>query len=536
MACVVYSQENQGFFLNDRKEKSVALPPSVRQKEIKKKATVEISISENIAAEKISEYLYGNNANQWMGQIVAETKLMKQINILSPGIIRYPGGNYSNIFFWNAEPGKIPADVPDTILYGDSRLPRKSRFSFGKDNGPRCFSLENYYKLLQQTNSIGTICVNAGYARYGMSDNPIATAAHYAADWVRYDNGRTQFWEVGNEDFGEWQAGYKIDVTKNKDGQPVITNGELYGKIFKAFSDSMKQAAKEINTLIYIGAVLVEAKKDKPHDKEVEKNWNSGFFKIAANSADFFVVHSYYTPYEKNSPADLILKTATAVTRDMMSYLHQMCIDNNVIMKPVALTEWNIFAIRSKQQTSFINGMHAALVLGEMAKQKFWMACRWDLANSYSNGDDHGLFNRGDEPGMPLWSARPAFYYLYYFKKYFGERMIDASSDDSSVKVYASSFSNGKKGLVVINKTKVEKTASIEFTRPLKKTNAYCYTLTGGTDNGEFSQKVIINGIEPSLPAGGPEDFENINAWCFSFRDKLKIVLPARSVQYILID
>ena len=89
---------------------------------------------------------------------------------------------------------------------------------------------------------------------------------------------------------------------------------------------------------------------------------------------------------------------------------------------------------------------------------------------------------------------------------------------------------------MVINKTKVEKTASIEFTRPLKKMNAYCYTLTSGTDNGEFSQKVIINGIEPSLPAGGPEDFENINAWCFSFRDKLKIVLPARSVQYILID
>jgi hypothetical protein len=471
-----------------------------------------------------------------MGQIVTEPVLMKQIATLSPGIIRYPGGNYSNIFFWNEKAGQKPADVPDTILYGDNRLPRKSRLSYGRDNGQRCFSLENYYKLLETTNSEGSICVNAGYARYGLSDNPIAAAAHCAANWVRYDKGRTKFWEVGNEDFGEWQAGYKIDISKNKDGQPVITNGELYGRIFKAFSDSMKQAAKEVNSVIYVGAVLVEAKKEKPFDKLVEKKWNNGFLKTAGNSADFFVVHSYYTPYEQNSPAELILNTATTVTDDMMSYLQQMCLENKVTMKPVALTEWNIFAVRSKQQTSFINGMHAALVLGEMAKQKFGMACRWDLANAYTNGDDHGLFNRGDEPGMPIWSARPAFYYLSFFQKYFGDKILAATSNDSTVIVYASSFSNGKKGIVVINKSAIAKTAILDFSLPHKKANAYCYTLTGGSDNGEFSQKVIINGIGPSLKAGGPEDFENIKAWSFSFKDKLKAVLPARSVQYILID
>ncbi|MEI9958909.1 MAG: hypothetical protein WDM90_21935 [Ferruginibacter sp.] len=38
--------------------------------------------------------------------------------------------------------------------------------------------------MLSQTNSTGIITVNYGYARYGTSANPVAAAAHLAADWV----------------------------------------------------------------------------------------------------------------------------------------------------------------------------------------------------------------------------------------------------------------------------------------------------------------------------------------------------------------
>ena len=64
------------------------------------------------------------------------------------------------------------------------------------------------------------ITVNYGYARYGTGINPVARAAHLAADWVRYDNGRTKYWEVGNENFGDWEAGYRINIANNQDGQP----------------------------------------------------------------------------------------------------------------------------------------------------------------------------------------------------------------------------------------------------------------------------------------------------------------------------
>ena len=48
-----------------------------------------------------------------------------------------------------------------------------------------------------------------------------------------------------------------IDTALNKDGQPQIITGELYGKHFKVFVDSMKKAAAEIGATIYIGGQVV---------------------------------------------------------------------------------------------------------------------------------------------------------------------------------------------------------------------------------------------------------------------------------------
>lgn len=50
-----------------------------------------------------------------------------------------------------------------------------------------------------------------------------------------------------------------------------------------------------------------------------------------------------------------------------------------------------------------------------MIKNQFGEASRWDIANAWSNGDDMGLYNIGDEPGAVKWNPRAAFFYLYYF-------------------------------------------------------------------------------------------------------------------------
>jgi hypothetical protein len=78
---------------------------------------------------------------------------------------------------------------------------------------------------------------------------------------------------------------------------------------------------------------------------------------------------------------------------------------------PVALTEYNIFAVGSNQPVSHANGMHAVLVTGELMRSGFGAACRWDLANGWDNGNDHGMFSY-NEPFIPNYTPHPAFFLL----------------------------------------------------------------------------------------------------------------------------
>jgi hypothetical protein len=535
-SCLIgLAQDTQGFFMDDFQQKTAVIPQHDEyiQPSVKPDVSITIDINQTIA--KVSKYVYGNNSNVYMGQMVTEPDLIKYIKDISPNVIRYPGGNLSNLFFWNASKGNPPADAPEKMLNG-KRYPGEYWYGMSKDT--LTMNIDNYYLMLKMTNSTGIISVNYGYARYSTSPKPVESAAHMAANWVRYDKGRTKFWEIGNENFGPWQAGFEIDSTLNKDHQPKLISGELYGTHFKIFTDSMRKAAKEIGAKIELGAVIVEAERPESWYNQVETNWNKGFFKAAGNYADFFVIHSYFTPFNENSEKDAILNTATTEVKNMLDYMVKMCLDLNVTLKPLALSEWNIRAIKSRQSCSYINGLHATMVLGELIKNKFGEASRWDLANGYENGDDHGTFSIGDEPGVPKWNPRPNYFYLYYFQKFFGDHMIKSTiKGNSDIVSYASKFSSGQTALIIVNKTSGNHIAEIIpiDNKPTKR--YYFYSLTGGTDNGDFSQRVYVNGHNPDYLTGGPiKNLENIKAFSSQTNNGIVISSPAYSVQYIIIE
>ncbi|RYY21419.1 MAG: alpha-L-arabinofuranosidase, partial [Sphingobacteriaceae bacterium] len=361
-----------GFFIDGWLPKTFTAPAYTEVAKPTAAATVTVSADYSATLTKVSKYLFGNNANPYMTQMVTEPVLIDQISRLSPNIIRYPGGNISSIFFWNAAVNQAPADTPAKMVY-DGQADSDAGYWFGKNTASYTLSLDNYYQMLQQTGSTGIITINYGYARYGTGANPVAKAAHLAADWVRYDKGRTKYWEIGNESFGNWQAGFKINLSNNKDGQPETQTGALYGQHFKVFADSMRKAATEIGSAIKIGGQLIEYDASTSYSA-VYKSWNSGFFGQAGNGADYFIVHNYYTPYQQNTNALDILNTATTSTKSVADYIKRAAQTNNVTLKPIALTEWNIFAEGSKQQVSHVAGMHAAMVLGELIKNQYGMA------------------------------------------------------------------------------------------------------------------------------------------------------------------
>ncbi|HEX9511788.1 MAG TPA: alpha-L-arabinofuranosidase [Puia sp.] len=524
-----------GFFLDDWQGKTFTTPGTITGAVPSGTVTDNLTIDLSKVITKVPRYVYGNNSNLWMGQIVTQAPLVGYIKDLSPNIIRAPAGSVSDIYFWN-DTTAPPADAPANLL-NSSGAASAAGYWYGGNTASWTLALSNYYNLLAQTNSKGIITVNYGYARYGTSANPVATAAHLAADWVRHDNGRTKFWEIGNETYGNWEAGYLIDVSQNKDGQPAIVTGDLYGRHFSVFADSMRAAAQQVGATIYIGATLLDAA-PYPGAYTTMQTWNQGVLTQAGNTADFFIVHDYFTAYKINSTANDILATGATIPAGARTYVLQQLSQYGVGVKPIAMTEWNIQAVGSKQDVSYIAGIHAAKALGAIIKNQFGEASRWDLANGWNNGDDQGLFNPGDEPGASPWNPRPAFYYLYYFQKFFGDRMVTDSlaAADADLVTWSSSFSSGQAGALIVNSGLASHIVSINFRNFAAGSQYYWYTLTGGTDNGDFSGQVYVNGTGPSGATGGPLTYAGIKAYSAPLTGVIKVAVPARSVVYLVAD
>ena len=514
----------QGFFLNDWQPKIIDSPAEftdfTKPSEVSD-LTLIIDFSDTLT--KVPKYVFGNNANTYSTIMWNNAKLVNDLRNLDIHVLRYPGGNLSNEFFWDRAPNNKPSDIPNDV-----------NVWYGKNEENWTMSVGNYYRLLDTLSVTGIITINYAYARYGTSSDPVSQAAHYAADWVRYDNGRTKFWEIGNENFGNWNKGYQIDQTLNKDGQPKIIDGGLYGRHALVFADSMKAAAAEIGNEIFIG---FQAYDEETSWDAVQTNWNEKMMAVVGDAPDFYIVHNYFTPYDQNSNADVILDSYTKT----VNFKNQVNKDLNEIglaPKPVALTEFNIFAVGSKQMISNINGMHSALVIGEAIKQEYGLVNRWNLANGWSEGNDHGAFARG-EPNVNDFTPYPTFYHMTFFQKYFGDVLVKSKFNkvlNSDITAFTSSFNSGQAGIALFNTSSNNKTLKIDLQNFEAGENIYWYQLQDEFANGNFSSKVFINGNGPNQASGGPNNYSEIPPYSFSIEDSIKINCPPFSAIYMLID
>ncbi len=527
LTSIIYGQSDENCFLDDFELKTAVIPNAVDAVKPVEPATVTVKINGDTLG-KISKYVFGNSIAAWAGAH-DDPLFVQGVELLSPTLIRFPGGSWSNGYFWNG----IPADVPDSIYDGTTYDQATGTANKGKFYGQSGVSgdittPDQYYTLRENTNvSEGLITVNYAYARYGTSDDPVAQAAHLAADWVRYDNGRTKFWEIGNENGGPWEYGWMIDTSLNKDGQSQIISGELYGKHFKVFVDSMKAAAEEIGATIYIGGQVVI---DGPTSWNfVDRTWNEGFFNEVGDKADFYVIHSYfgytYTPI-------YLLNVAVSEPKRELDFLKQDFIKFNAAPKPVALTEYNMgLGATEDQATSYINGMQATILISELIKNNYGLGARWLLLSWTTQ-----MFYSGPDT-VYLHHPRPEFYYLYYLQKFYGDHAVSTSSSNSNILCYASKYSSGETGVVIVNKDTVEKVIRIDTDSIGVGAKYYSYSFTGGTDDGDFSQKVYINGYGPNTNQWGPfSELSNLPADAYPIENEIKFTSPARSVQMIMIE
>ena len=521
-----------GFFLDDWTPKRFIAPPAQEaEKPVSTRATSTLTIDADSTITAIPPAIFGHNADTWMG-VATYPLFLLNLDNLHAHVLRWPAGSGSDAYFWNSGPGNLPADVPTQIVDKDGKKITPAWFYGRPKNG--FASIDDYYTLLKTTHNEGLITVNYGYARYGTSADPVAAAAHLAADWVRYDHGRTRYWEIGNENNGTWEYGYRIDTTETRSGQPRILTGELYGRHFRVFADSMRKAAAEVGVRIYIGAVTTEGP-PHPWDFGLTRNWNAGMMPATRDCADYYVVHNYFTPYNKNSTSAEILYAAATVPGDQLRYVTQACRENGVPVKPIAMDEWNMFAVGSKQQVSNISGLFGVIVLGEALQNKYGLAARWDLFNGWGNGNDHGLFSAGDEPGMFRWSPRPSFYYLYYLQRFIGDRLVQSTLiGDTIVKAYASTFSSGEVGAAIVNRGPAPVTIKLDLRHFNPGGSCYWYTLNGDGEE-EFSRKVAVNGRTTTAVAGGPADYVTLPAFTAPATKNIAVTIPGRGAVFLVV-
>jgi len=531
----LYGQVNN-CFLYDYQPKAAVIPASVDSLKPSKKATVVLRLKNDTIC-KVSKYVFGNAVAAWCGSYTDAT-LIKYTKVMAPTLIRFPGGTWSDGWFMD----KIPTDLPDSVYDGSKyngvsikATPKNAFSAHSGASGGWVTSTDQYYAFRKAAGvSEGLMTVNYAYARYGTGKDPVARAAHEAANWVRYDKGRTKYWEIGNESAGPWEYTFMIDTKKNQDGQPTFITGALYGKHFKVFVDSMKTAAKKIGATIYIGG-QVQAAADNGNSQWAlgNRTWNQGFFKQVGDSCDFYVVHNYFS--NSNVVKDLLTQPGQALLSNV-TYINNDIAKYKAHSKPIALTEYNMNGgAPANVGSSFVNGMQASVLMCEMIKNKVFMGARWFI-NGMMSGNELGT-NYANKP-------HPEFYYLAYLQKYFGDVAIKTTYTPAnpSLLSYASRYSTGETGVVFVNAGDALQTVSILTDTIGVGDKYYIYSFTSNTDSAGFSPTVYINGVAPAKYQFGPigpiaSQLFTINANEYTTDGKeIRFTSPRRSLQMIVIE
>jgi len=223
------------------------------------------------------------------------------------------------------------------------------------------------------------------------------------------------------------------------------------------------------------------------------------------------------------------IKFGTEIT--IIDFIRQDIVNKQAPFKHVAVTEWN--GPGGTQRSSYINGMMAVITTSEFIKQNYGMSARWLIAN----WETDGMFYKGNNSNIPTWNPRPDVFYLYYLQRFFGDHIISTVSDQTNVLTYASTFSSGETGIIVVNKGTTEYTIRLDMPNHTVGERNYIYSVTGGIDNGDFSQIVNINDTSPVSPWWGPiNELETISAKAHKIDGEIKFISPALSVQYILVE
>ncbi|MBN2804376.1 MAG: hypothetical protein JXR91_14870 [Deltaproteobacteria bacterium] len=479
---VADSDTGKNIFSKNRVEKSFTDPSNsdVVITPVTFDATVSVDAGDSV--NRVLSTVFGNNGVAWRKNTLNNTTLQRHVKNMNMPVMRLPGGNWSNQWLWDGD-GTHWA-LKDNYLDDIQGLPTKT--------WP--MTTDEMFLLSGQLGAVPQVCVNYSLARYIDEADPVLKAAQYAADWVadlKVKGINAEYFEVGNENYGSWQAGYEV-------GGVQITAKE-YGEDFVKFADAMKSANPDIK----VGAVIYPEE-----DGSNVANWTQDVVNAVQDSADYLIAHEYFTwATDLNSITFAqILGAKTKIAEDMenIKKMVEENSDKTIDELPVAMTEFNMRA--GEKNTMGVAALFISEALGEFIKAGYGLVNIWDIENG-AGFEDHGMFANG-ETGADDETPHPSFFAYYFYNMMFGDTMVSSSSDDNTVFSYASTFKNGYVGIVTVNEEDKGKNIKLDVSNFNRGTVLYRYEVSFDSLD---SRNIYVNGqTAPSGKIYGPDNYEDI--------------------------
>jgi hypothetical protein len=324
--------------------------------------------------------------------------LRKWITELGTGLIRLPGGSWSNGYFWNGngvrndkgevDPSRVGPDGYPAVDYSDYRQgfmvdSKTLKPIQGFHGNVDIRTLHEYIKATP--GAVGLPSINAGTGR------PVD-----AAEWAKWSlaNGyEAGYWHVGNELGGSWEPG-----TVLPDGSTIT--GDIFAARFNAIADAVHQV--------------------DPKAKLGSFAFGEDILRASGDRVAFVSIHTYpgsttLTPQENLAR---VPQTVANEVNQVRGWIEKYQPNRKGEIE-IGYTEWNLAG--GMTASDLFSGLWTSMMLGEFARNGVSFATKWDtFTHTRGMAGGHGLiFTDGDK-----YTRKAGYYALQLWNHYSGDEVL----------------------------------------------------------------------------------------------------------------
>ena len=412
-----------------------------------------ITIDPSAQAIAIDAGILGTNLPAWINPArFADPELHQLTAGAGVTLIRMPGGSWSNGYDWLS----CEVDYDDICAWASRPTDFVGYLQANK--------LAGMYTINQNGTAKEAAALVAFFNGTVDDDTEIGVDIR-GRDWgtvrewatLRTQNGHPEpayvkYWEIGNETYGGtaesgvdcadwgWEEVWTCDGTEYVVG---IGSGADRKQGYLEFRDAMRI----VDPTIMVGAVGVPVQSDW-------SNWGNEVIAAAGDVMDFYIIHEYgyFDPPDSNAqvPAEPH-ETWPQIMANIDTAFEQHADGRKV---PIAVTEYNMFAVQELDNDQLmkrmVNALYLADTVGQMIANGVSWATQWNLINGQAfNGTDYGMIDADTFVRHPQ-------YYAYTLWSHFGNEMLSVTNSlpaETTLSTYAGRIDENTLSLLAINKS-----------------------------------------------------------------------------------